>query len=192
MGAKKQKKAAKAAAAAEEEDEEPAVAETPKKKAKRVAEADDAAEEAPKKKKTKTDAETDTAKGGDDNEAEAKQNDKDALTVMVRGLPFATTEDVLRKDFAECGEIEKMNMPMNEEGKPRGFAFIKYKTQEGFDAALKFDNTEYGGRTIFCGRAGEGKGKGKDGKGKDGKSKGADNENTAFVRGLPFSVEEEA
>merc|ERR1711988_730617 len=116
--------------------------------------------------------------------ADAKQSDNsNDLTVFVRGLPFATTEDVLRKDFAECGEIEKLNMPMNEEGKPKGIAFIKYKSQEGFDAAIKFDNTEYGGRTIFCS---------KDGKGKDGKSKGIDNENTVFVRGLPFSVEEEA
>ena len=83
---------------------------------------------------------------------------------------------------------------MNEEGKPKGIAFVKYKTQEGFDAAIKFDNTEYGGRTIYVSKAGEGKGKGKDGKGKDGKGKGKsdhDNEFTVFVRGLPFSVEEE-
>merc|ERR1712147_407993 len=62
---------------------------------------------------------------------------------------------------------------MNEEGKPRGIAFIKYTSKEGVEAALKFDDTEYGGRTINVSKAGEG-GKGKDGKGKDGKGKGKD------------------
>merc|ERR1712060_202778 len=99
-------------------------------------------------------------------------------TVFVRGLPFSVTEEALKKDFAECGEIERLSLPLNEEGKPKGISFIKYKAQEGVDAALKFDNTDYGGRTIFVSKAGEGgkgkdgKGKGKDGKGKDGKGKG--------------------
>merc|ERR1712098_409714 len=79
--------------------------------------------------------------------------------------------DELRKDFSECGEIERLSLPMDEEGRPKGISFIKYKTQEGVDAALKFDNLEYGGRTINVVKAGEG-GKGKDGKGKDGKGKG--------------------
>merc|ERR1711972_1213481 len=86
------------------------------------------------------------------------------------------TEEALKKDFAECGEIEKLTLPLNEEGRPKGISFIKYKTQEGVDAALKFDNTDYEGRTINVCKAGEGKGKdgkgkGKDGKGKDGKGK---------------------
>merc|ERR1712098_697887 len=81
--------------------------------------------------------------------------------------------DELRKDFSECGEIERLSLPMDEEGRPKGISFIKYKTQEGVDAALKFDNLEYGGRTINVVKAGEG-GKGKDGKGKDGKGKGKD------------------
>merc|ERR1712187_511437 len=78
--------------------------------------------------------------------------------------------------MGECGEIAKLTLPLNEEGKPKGISFIKYKSQEGVDAALKFDNTDYGGRTIFVVKAGEGqgKGKGKDGKGKDGKGKGKD------------------
>merc|ERR1712217_994180 len=132
-----------------------------------------------------------------------RENDENDFTAFIRGLPFSTSEDVLRKDFAECGDIEKLNMPKNEEGNSKGIAFIKFATKEGFDAAVKFDNTEYGGRTIFVSKAGEGKGKGKDGKGKDGKGKDGkgkgkdgkserDNEFTVFVRGLPFSVEEAA
>merc|ERR1711912_139647 len=92
-------------------------------------------------------------KGGRDNEN----------TVFVRGLPFSTSEEALKKDFAECGEIERLNLPLNEEGKPKGISFIKFKTAEAVEAALKFDNTDYGGRTINVSKAGEG-GKGKKGK----------------------------
>merc|ERR1711998_96369 len=71
----------------------------------------------------------------------------------------------------------------------RGIAFIKYTSQEGVDAALKFDDTEYGGRTINVSKAGEGgkgkdgKGKGKDGKGKDGTGKGKDGKGKAKGKG---------
>merc|ERR1711972_1136079 len=114
------------------------------------------------------------------------------MTVFVGGIPFSFTEDVLRKDFSECGEIEKMNVPMNEEGKPRGIAFITYKSKEGVDAALKFDGDEYGGRTLKVNVAGakgdKGKGKGKE-KGEKGKGKG-NKELEVFVGGLPFETEE--
>jgi len=108
-------------------------------------------------------------KGGHDNEN----------TVFVRGLPFATTEEALNKDFGECGEILSLRMPLNENEECKGIAFIKFSSKEGNDKAIAFNETEYGGRQIFCTPAGDkpegkgkdGKGKGKD-KGKDGKGKG--------------------
>jgi len=101
----------------------------------------------------------------------------DENTVFVRGLPFSCTEESLTKDFADCGELVSLRMPLNDEGSCRGIAFIKYTSKEGMDKAMAFNETDYGGRTIFCSDAAikpEGKGKGKDGKGKgkDGKGKG--------------------
>merc|ERR1712070_1316325 len=88
------------------------------------------------------------------------------------------------------GEIERLTMPMNEEGRPKGIAFIKYAAAEGVEAALKFDNTDYGGRTINVskaedrgGKGKDGKGKGKDGKGKDGKGKGKKGKGKAKGKG---------
>merc|ERR1712072_495362 len=73
-------------------------------------------------------------------------------------------------------------MPLNDEGSCRGIAFIKYTDKAGMDKAMEFNETDYGGRTIYVSDAAikpEGKGKGKDGKGKgkgkdgkDGKGKG--------------------
>merc|ERR1711998_801885 len=80
-------------------------------------------------------------------------------------------------DFGECGEMESCRMLLNDEGTCKGIAFIKYDTEEGCKKAIEFNETDYGGRTIYVSMAGEGgkgkgKDKGKDGKGKDGKGKG--------------------
>jgi len=86
----------------------------------------------------------------------------------------------LTKDFAECGEIVSLRLPMSDEGSPRGFAFITYSNKEAMDKAMAYNETDYGGRYISVtdasikpeGKGKDGKGKGKDGKGKDGKGKG--------------------
>merc|ERR1711935_1045915 len=76
-------------------------------------------------------------------------------------------------------------------GTCKGFCFIKYTSKEGMDKAMLFNETDYGGRTIFCSDAaikpegkgkdkGKGKGKdGKDGKGKKGKKGKASSESFA-------------
>merc|ERR1711972_171435 len=115
--------------------------------------------------------------------------------VFVGGLPFSTTEDVLRKDFSECGEIVALRMPLNDEGNARGIAFIEYTDNESVEKAIKFNETEYGGRFLSVRKSGDpappkGEGKGKS-KGKDSKGKG-NKEFEVFVGGLPFSATEEA
>merc|ERR1719162_885096 len=118
-----------------------------------------------------------TAKGKGKSKG-GKDGGGDENTVFVRGLPFAATEESLNKDFGECGEVVTLRMPLNEEGTCKGFCFIKYTNKEGMDKAMAFNETDYGGRTIYCSDAAikpEGKGKGKDGKDKGkGKGKGKD------------------
>lgn len=110
--------------------------------------------------------------GKDKGKSKGKANKE--FEVFVGGLPFSTTEEALKKDFLECGEIERFSMPLNDEGNARGIAFIAYKDKESVDKALKFNGTDYGGRSLTVRMSGDdsGKGKGKDGKGKDGKGKG--------------------
>jgi len=214
--AKKARKAARKAAKEAAAAEEAVLAESTKKK--RAAEAEEDEDEAPKAKKSKP-------------AEEATQEGPKKLKIFVKGLPYSITEDAFRKDFEECGEIANLQFPM-EEGRPKGFAFITFATQEGYDASLQYDNTNYGGRYIHVSAAndsGKGKSKGMDDKGK-GKGKGmdgdwtcpnpecgdlvfarnsacrkcgtanpnggkgcgeTDNENQVFIRGLPFSVDEE-
>merc|ERR1711937_808120 len=207
---KKEKKQKRKEAEAEEAPaEEDVEAEVPKKEKKKKKQAEMEVQEEevelPKKdkksKKKAIEAEADAAEEKEEAEESAPKKEaqpadvstSESLTVFIGGIPFSATEDVLRKDFSECGEIEKMNVPMNDEGKPRGIAFITFKSKAGVEAALKFDGDEYGGRTLKVNIAGQkgdkGKGKGKD-KGKDkGKGKG-NSEFEVFVGGLPFETEE--
>eukprot|EP00811_Abedinium_folium_P003319 NODE_13050_length_1188_cov_5.064090.p2 GENE.NODE_13050_length_1188_cov_5.064090~~NODE_13050_length_1188_cov_5.064090.p2 ORF type:complete len:301 (-),score=130.29 NODE_13050_length_1188_cov_5.064090:207-1109(-) len=142
----------------------------------------------------------------DDDEAEATQEppkkkmkdeekSEEEMTVFVGGLPFSCEEATLRKDFEECGEITKLHFPMNDEGRPRGIAFITYASSKGIEAALAFNNTDYGGRYIKVNMAGDrppkGEGKGKKGeKGDKGGGGGNNDELTAFVGGVSFDVDE--
>jgi len=112
------------------------------------------------------------------------------LKVYVGGLPFTLDEAALRKDFEECGEIEKLECPRRDDDSFKGFAFVTYKTKAGFEAALKFDGDDYAGRTLRVKPAGKGKGEGKgEGKG-DGKGKG-NKENEVYIGGLPYEATEE-
>jgi len=168
---KKTKKVKKAAAAEEEEEE----AEEPAKKKKK---------EAPEKEEKAGDEPAAKGKG-----KQGKSGDNE-LTVFVRGLPFSTTREVLEKDFAECGELVSCRMPLNDDYQCKGIAFIAYADKASMDKALAFNETDYGGRTIYCSPAAD-KPDGK-GKGKDGKSKGGDNALTVFIKGLPFATTQEA
>merc|ERR1712187_775123 len=95
-----------------------------------------------------------------------KVDEKDALKVFVRGLPWSIDEASLQKHFAKCGGVEECLMPKTPAGKSRGVGFLKFMTRDGMNNALKFDNTECNGRTINVSRVEkrEAKGGGKNGK----------------------------
>merc|ERR1719229_511071 len=58
-------------------------------------------------------------KGKDGKSKDGKGERNNELTVFVRGLPFSAEEAAITKDFTECGEIEHLKLPLNEEGKPK-------------------------------------------------------------------------
>lgn len=97
---------------------------------------------------------------------------RDELTAFVGGLPWSYTEENLREDYKECGEIESIRIPLNEEGKSKGIAFITFITKEGLDACMKYDGTDCGGRTLRINPAGGGPKGGNAKGGKKGKGKG--------------------
>merc|ERR1712083_432854 len=73
--------------------------------------------------------------------------------VFIKNFAYETTEEELRKDFGECGEIVRMKMPMIE-GKSMGFAWITYENKEAVEKAVAYDGDIYGNRRLKVERAG--------------------------------------
>ena len=70
--------------------------------------------------------------------------------VFVGNLEFSTTKDQLEELFAEAGSVVDVFLPSDRAtGRPRGFAFVEYSTDEEAEAAIKrFDGYEMGGRNL--------------------------------------------
>jgi len=87
-------------------------------------------------------------KGGSGNWSDPK------LRLFVHNLDRSCDEALLRRDFSECGELADVYVPTDKAtGGGKGFAFITFRTSAGMEAALEYDGTDYGGKTIKVKRA---------------------------------------
>jgi cold-inducible RNA-binding protein len=70
--------------------------------------------------------------------------------VFVGNLDFNTTKTEVQTLFAEAGEVRDVYLPTDREsGRPRGFAFVEFATEEQAAAAIqKFNGHQMGGRTL--------------------------------------------
>jgi cold-inducible RNA-binding protein len=70
--------------------------------------------------------------------------------VFVGNLEFSTTKDQLETLFAEAGSVVDVFLPSDRAtGRPRGFAFVEYSSEEEAEVAIKrFDGYELGGRSL--------------------------------------------
>lgn len=94
------------------------------------------------------------AANAEEGEVEKKVNPLkklDPYKVCVSQLPWHLDEDTIRKDFSECGAISACVLLTTwRDGflNSRGIAFISFEDEEGRQAALKYNGTDYGGRLI--------------------------------------------
>ena len=72
--------------------------------------------------------------------------------IYVGNLSYDTTEEELRRVFAEHGEVGSVDLIVDREtGRPRGFGFVE---MEDADVAIKaLNNAEVGGRTLTVNEA---------------------------------------
>ncbi|KFK28648.1 hypothetical protein AALP_AA7G026800 [Arabis alpina] len=82
-----------------------------------------------------------------------------ASKIMVRNLPFSTSEDFLQKEFSAFGEIAEVKLIKDESMKrSKGYAFIQFKSQDdAFLAIETMDRRMYNGRMIYIDIAKPGK-----------------------------------
>lgn len=70
--------------------------------------------------------------------------------LFVGNLEFSTTKDQLEELFGQAGSVVDVFLPSDRAtGRPRGFAFVEYATEEeAADAIKRFDGYELGGRSL--------------------------------------------
>ncbi|KAL5081366.1 hypothetical protein RYX36_009787 [Vicia faba] len=71
--------------------------------------------------------------------------------LYVSGLSFRTTEESLRNAFKNFGQLVEVNLVMDKiANRPRGFAFLRYETEEGSNKAIEGMHGKFlDGRVIF-------------------------------------------
>src|SRR5579871_3359427 len=69
--------------------------------------------------------------------------------LYVGNLPYSVSEDQLRGIFASYGEISQLSLIMDRDtGRPKGFGFITFATQQAAEKALEQNGKDMGGRPL--------------------------------------------
>ncbi|XP_010143869.1 PREDICTED: nucleolin [Buceros rhinoceros silvestris] len=72
--------------------------------------------------------------------------DRESKTLIVNNLSYAASEETLQELFKKASSIK---MPQNNQGRPKGYAFVEFPTTEDAKEALNScNNTEIEGRAI--------------------------------------------
>jgi len=75
--------------------------------------------------------------------------DEEGRKVFLGGVTYDCREDDLRQDFGKYGELEDVQLPMGDQGRHKGFAFLTYRKAEDAEYAVKkHHQLEYQGREI--------------------------------------------
>ncbi|KAK8966396.1 putative glycine-rich RNA-binding protein 1 [Platanthera guangdongensis] len=80
-----------------------------------------------------------------------KNTARPSSQLFVSGLSFRTTEEGLRNAFQNFGELMEVNLVMDRiANRPRGFAFLRYATEEESRMAIEGMHGKFlDGRVIF-------------------------------------------
>lgn len=70
--------------------------------------------------------------------------------IFVGNLNYETTQTQLQELLGQAGEIKDVYLPADRiSGRPRGFAFVEYSTEEEAKVAIeKFNDHDLGGRKL--------------------------------------------
>src|SRR5690348_2340756 len=69
--------------------------------------------------------------------------------LYVGNLPYSVDEEQLRGIFAQYGEISQLSLIMDRDtGRPKGFGFITFASQQSAEKALEQNGKDMGGRPL--------------------------------------------
>jgi polyadenylate-binding protein 2 len=86
------------------------------------------------------------------NNGESSGKDKetvDSLSIYVGQVDYSATAEELVAHFEPCGAIERVTINCDKfTGRPKGFAYLEFQTEEAVVNALKLDGSTFKNRTL--------------------------------------------
>merc|ERR1712238_45617 len=98
---------------------------------------------------------------------------RDGFSIYVGQVDYSTTPEELLAHFQPCGTVERVTIVCDKmTGRPKGFAYLEFQTDEAVELAIKLDGSEFKGRNLkvtnkrvntpgFNAAAGRGRGRGR-------------------------------
>lgn len=65
--------------------------------------------------------------------------------IYVKGLPWSATETEVKDFFKSCGKMISVELPLSEDGRSSGTAYIKFTDRSGVDSAIALDGQVWPG-----------------------------------------------
>jgi nucleolin len=81
-------------------------------------------------------------------EEEKTSGKSGSYEVIIKGLPFASSDQDINDFFQDCGEIDHINLLRGPDGRSKGIAFVKFFDEKGLRKAIELSGSELGGRTV--------------------------------------------
>jgi nucleolin len=125
---------------------------------------------------------------------EEKGGDKGTYEVIIKGLPFASSDQDINDFFQDCGEIERINLLKGPDGRSKGIAFIKFYDEKSLRKAVELSGSDLGGRTVQVEKTvpKEQRSSGNDRGGDRQRSERDPNSTTVFVGNLSYNTDEDS
>jgi len=84
--------------------------------------------------------------GSDEADAEAK---RDGLSIYVGQVDYESTPEELLAHFEPCGTVERVTIVCDKfTGRPKGFAYLEFQTEEAVENAMKLEGSTFRERTL--------------------------------------------
>jgi multiple RNA-binding domain-containing protein 1 len=87
--------------------------------------------------------------GNDHEQEDAKKEEISKSRLFVRNLPFETTEEELDEYFSAYGKLVECHIPVDDQKRNKGFAFIQYASAvDALAARNQLDKVDFQGRLL--------------------------------------------
>ena len=87
------------------------------------------------------------------NRENSKQSDNKQYKIFVGSLDDSITEEMLRDSLNMYGQVTKVDIIRNNEGRHRGFAFVHFSEQTPVDMLLAKQHMNINGRKVVFGKS---------------------------------------